>query len=165
MDAIVYLKGGNPGGKAKYFLNDDATTKKLKKAAAKESIEVKHNTGSKYITFSTGSYVTVVLALVKAWQEIEGHWIAEEMVDNMKIFVEKVETEMDLAETIVHYLVRLVVDGKEVTVTCYDTKLSMMVQAGSALESYFSRVLLPYLENEIKVHDRRIKEVNTQVLA
>ena len=165
MDTIVNLKGGNPGGKAKYFLNDDATVKKLKRAAAKQPIEVKHNSGSKTITFSTGSYVSVVLALVRAWQNNEGHWIAEEQVDNMKIFVTNVEAETDLADTIVHYLVKLVVDGKEVTVTCFDTTLTMLVRAGSMLETYFNRVLFPYLEDEIKVHARRINEINAQVLA
>ena len=41
----------------------------------------------------------------------------------------------------------------------------MLVQAGSMLEPYFNRVLLPYLEDQIKVHSRRIKEINTLVLA
>ena len=65
MDLIVNIVGGNPGGRAKYFLNDETTIKKLKAAAGKDSMKVTHNDGSKTIEFSTGAYVSVVLPLVK----------------------------------------------------------------------------------------------------
>ena len=33
MDTIVNILGGNPGGRSKYFFNNEATIKKLKQAA------------------------------------------------------------------------------------------------------------------------------------
>ena len=64
MDTIVNIVGGNPGGRAKYFLNDETTIKKLKAAADKISMKVSHNNGSKKIEFSTGAYVSTVVPLL-----------------------------------------------------------------------------------------------------
>ena len=50
----------NPGGRSKYFLNNEATVIKLKNAASKLDLEVKPNSGSTTINLSTGSYVAVV---------------------------------------------------------------------------------------------------------
>ena len=65
MDTIVTIPGGNPGGKAKYFLDDENTVKKLKAAADKDNMTVADNNGSKTIDFSTGAYVSVVLPLIR----------------------------------------------------------------------------------------------------
>ena len=104
MGTIVNIVGGNPGGRAKYFLNNVETIKKLKAAADKDNMKVTENTGSNTIEFSTGAYVTVVLALVKIWQEVEGHHIHPEEVDGLDISVVKIEIERDLAGTILQYL-------------------------------------------------------------
>ena len=84
--------------------------------------------GSKTILFSTGAYIKVVSPLVKEWKQVEGDFITKEMVDNMEIKVVNVEHSTDSNGTIVHYIVKLCVDGIDVTVTCFDTKLTMTVQ-------------------------------------
>ena len=43
MDTLVNVAGGNPGGRAKYFLNDELTVKKLKTAADKDNMKVTDN--------------------------------------------------------------------------------------------------------------------------
>ena len=155
--------GGNPGGRARYFLNDETTIKKLKAAADKIGMKVNHNTGSKTIEFSTGAYVSVVLPLIKLWQDIKGHPIHPEEVDGLDITVLTIEIERDLGGTILNYKVELKVQGVKVKVTCYDTSLTLLVQSGKMLEDYCSRVLLPYLSSEIKVLGRVIEEKNSQV--
>lgn len=165
MDTIVTIPGGNPGGKAKYFLNDESTIKKLKAAADKANMTVADNNGSKTIDFSTGAYVSVVLPLIRMWQEMEGHPIRPEDVDGLNITVVKIEVEKELAGTIVKHTIELKVQGIKVKVTCYDTTLSMMVQSGKMLEQYCSRVLLPYLRSEITVLGRLIEDKNAQVRA
>ena len=165
MDTIVTIPGGNPGGKAKYFLNDESTIKKLKAAADKANMTVADNNGSKTIDFSTGAYVSVVLPLIRMWQEMEGHPIRPEDVDGLDITVVKIEVEKELAGTIVKHTIELKVQGIKVKVTCYDTTLSMMVQSGKMLEQYCSRVLLPYLRSEIRVLGRLIEDKNAQVRA
>ena len=162
MDTIVNIVGGNPGGKAKYFLNDATTIKKLKAAADRDNMKVTDNDGSKFIEFSTGAYVSVVLSLIKVWQEMEGYPTPED-VDGLGISVVKIEIERDLAGIILHYTIELKVQGVKVKVTCYDTTLSMLVQSGKMLEEYCSRVLLPHLRDEIKVLGRVIQEKNSQV--
>ena len=165
MDTIVNIVGGNPGGRAKYFLNDETTIQKLKAAAEKSSMNVTHNSGSKTIEFSTGAYVSVVLPLIKMWQDIKGHPIHPEEVDGMDISVVTIEIERDLGGTILQYMVELKVQGRKVKVTCYDTSLTMLVQSGKMLEDYCARVLLPYLSAEINVLGRVIDEKNCQVRA
>ena len=72
--------------------------------------------------------MAVVSPLIKDWRAILGDFINVDMVDNMRIRVTKVHTERDNKNTGVHHLIKLDVEGQEVTVTCYDTRLSMMVQ-------------------------------------
>jgi hypothetical protein len=91
MDSIVNVPGGNPGGKANYFLNNDTTVKKLKAAANKENLKVTDNVGSKTIEFSTGSYVCVVLPLIRMWEEMKGHSILSSDVDGMDISVVQID--------------------------------------------------------------------------
>ena len=62
----------------------------------------------------------------------KGHHIHAKDVDGMKIIVNNVEIEREMADQIVKYVVRLSVEGEKVTVTCYDTTLSLFVQASQA---------------------------------
>ena len=165
MDTIVKTTGRYLGGRSTYFLNDEATAEKLKQAASNLNLEVTNNSGSKTINCSTGSYITTVLPLVKAWQDIEGGDIDRDLVDGMVINVIKVKTFVDLGDTIEKYLVKLRVEGKLVTVTMFDTTLSILVQAGTMLEPYCERVLIPYLEKEVRRNLKSIQELNEQFAA
>ena len=93
MTSIVSKKGGIRD----YILNDAKTMTKLKKAARNIDMETIHNpNGSKTILFSTGAYINVVSALVRAWQLLEGDYIHKEIVDNMDIRVVNVEHSTDI---------------------------------------------------------------------
>ena len=92
MDTLLSLIGGKLEGKAKYYLNDATTLKKLKTAADIKDITIVNNIQSNTITFSTGAYVNVVTQLVNLWQDLKGHHILAEDVDGMKIIVNDVET-------------------------------------------------------------------------
>ena len=145
MDTIKNIKETNPKGRMNYILNSKRTAAKIKQGAGKPAIHVQSNGGSKTITFSTGAYISIVLPLVKDWLELEGNPILADQVDGMDITVSKFDIKTDKKNTKVHYAVKLLVDGLWVTVTCYDTTLTMLVQAGPMLEPYCSRVLIPYL--------------------
>ena len=145
MDTLVSLIGGKLEAKAKYYLNDATTLKKLKKAADIDDMTIIYNNQSNTINFSTGAYVNVITQLVNLWQDLKGHHIHAEDVDGMKIIVNNVEIEREMADKIVKYVVRLSVEGEKVTVTCYDTSLSIFVQASQArLDEYCRRVLFPH---------------------
>ena len=151
-----------------YVLNDMATIQKLKKAAAapKDMEVTDHGRHGRTIRFSTGAYMTVVSPMVKDWKDIlaTGDFINEDLVDNLKIYVVQVHTERDTKNHNTQVIIKLNVEGHEVTVTCYDTRLSMQVQGSAAmLGPYCSRALLPYLEQQIKENRRRIKETNAMV--
>ena len=167
LDTLVNIKGGNPGGRRKYFLNDETTAKKLKRAAAADNpnIVIIPRSGSTTIRLSTGSYILTALPLLKAWLDIEGAYINQEQVDGMIIGVDKVKTIIDLGGTIERYEVKLIVEGQEVTVTLYDTTLSIFVQAGSMLNPYCNRVLIPYLNDEIQKASKMIEEMNIKIRA
>ena len=128
---------------------------------------VEHNSGSKNLLFSTGSYVSTAVPLIKVWKEVEGDFIDEEAVDGMKIKVEKIETTRDQSgQKIVGYLVKLTVEGHSVRIHFYDTKVSMLVQAAApVLESYCTRALLPYLEDQIRSNARASRDFNAKARA
>ena len=162
MEALTNSKIGSTD----YSLNNDATLKKLQSAASKPAIEVTRNNGSTTIHLSTGAYVTMVNPLVKVWQDIKGDHIQRDLVDGMDITVNNIEIKKDNSGTIEHYKVKLAVDGRKVTVTCFDTTLTVLVQAGkTVLEPYCSRALFPHLEKEVRNTSRRIKEINHMVLS
>ena len=162
MEALTNSKIGS----SNYLLNKGETLKKLQIAAVKPAIEVTRNKGSNTVHFNTGAYVTVVGPLVKQWKAIEGDFINSDLVDDMDISVDSIYIKKDDAGTIEHYLVKLTVDGHKVTVTCFDTTLTVLVQAGhSVLEPYCSRALFPHLQHEIEKYRMKIKEYNHMVLS
>ena len=57
-------------------------------------------------------------------------------------------------------IVRLCVEGEQVTVTFWDTKCKMGVQAASQLVPYTDRVLFPFLHDQIMQHKKVIFETN-----
>ena len=81
----------------------------------------------------------------------------------MIIRVITVSTFLDLGDTIEKYIVKMCVEGQVVTVTMFDTTLSILVQAGSMQEPYCRRVLIPYLEKKIRKNDVKIKKINEEV--
>ena len=163
MDTIVDLPGGNPRGKSKYYLNDAATAKKLKAAAKLPDIVITPKQDSIQVKFNVGAYVEVVLRLLKYWESCQGEPQLPEDVDNLIVRVLQVETVVDAKGTNERHIVRLSVEGENVTVTLWDTTCSMGVQAGSQLVPYTSRVLFPYLKEQIRRRSREIREKNDQV--
>ena len=161
MEALTYSKARS----SNYILNEKNTLDKVQAAANKPAIEVTRNFGSTTIHLSTGAYVSVVIPLVMAWQNIEGHRIEDKLVDGMNIIVEDIAIKKDKVGTIEHNKIKLAVEGQKVTVTCFDTTLTVLVQASSMLEPYCSRVLFPYLNKEIRMNRMKIKEYNHLVMS
>ena len=136
MDTIVNIPGGNPGGRSKYFLNNELTLKKLKLAAKEGNITIKPCQGSVQISFNAGTYVEVALRLLKYWESCQGKPQIAEDVDNLDVIVSKVETFVDAGGVNERHIVRLCVQGEQVTVTFWDTRCKMGIQAGSMLVPY-----------------------------
>ena len=55
------------------------------------------------------------------------------------------------------------VHGKQVTVTLWDTTCGLGVQAAAMLVPYTTRVLLPFLNEQIRLKSREIRESNDKV--
>ena len=157
------IPGGNPGGRSKYFLNNELTLKKLKLAAKEGNITIKPCHGSVQISFNAGTYVEVALRLLKYWESCQGKPQIAEDVDNLDVIVSKVETFVDAGGINERHIVRLCVQGEQVTVTFWDTRCKMGIQAGSMLVPYTDRVLFPYLHDQIKQHEKEIFETNERV--
>ena len=163
MDTLVNLPGGNPRGRSKYYLNDAATVKKLKAAAKLPDITITPCQTSVQLKFNVGSYVEVVLRLLKYWETCEGKAQIPKDVDGLDVMVTKVETVEDAKGVNERHIVRLSVQGEQVTVSLWDTTCGMGVQAGSMLVPYTTRVLFPYLHEQIKLRSREIRESNDKV--
>ena len=165
MENVVSIKGGKADSRVfNYYLNSKATAVKLKQAAKNPDIVVVDNHESKNVQFSTGSYLATVVPLVRAWKRLEGDYIDEDEVDGMKIKVIGVENTLDQAGKIAAYLIRLMVEDHPVTIHCYDTKLSMLIQARVVLEDYCSRALVPYVEEQCREYTTQIKDINNRAL-
>lgn len=157
------MKGGNPENRSKYYLNDVATAKKLKKGAiANDITKVCNKDSSHTIKISTGSYISTVLPLLKFWMEMRE--IDETDMDGMKVEVENVITKKDKGGTVEGYIVKLIVEGEEVTITLWDMALKMLVQGGPQQIEFTTRALIPYLENEIDACQKDMKKRNDKVL-
>jgi hypothetical protein len=168
METIVSINGGNPGGRSKYYLNDETTLKKLKKAAQITDFDpVLNLNNSVTINFSTGAYIVTALPLLKFWMEAlektEGR-INPDDTDSLDTKVTSVVIKQDKGDTIEGYIVKLLVEGEEVTITLYDTALKMLVQGGPQQVQYATRALIPHLRNAVGEHSNEIGEINTKVL-
>ena len=95
------------------------------------------------IKFNVGAYVEVVLRLLKHWENCEGETQIPKDVDGLDVKVIKVETTEDAKGVNERHIVRLSVQGEQVTVSLWDTTCGMGVQAGSMLVLYTPRVLFP----------------------
>ena len=157
------LPGGNPRGRSKYYLNDAATIKKLKAAAKLPDITITPCQNSVQIKFNAGAYVEVGLRLLKYWETCEGETQIPKDVDGLDVKVIKVETFEDAKGLNERHIVRLLVEGEQVTVTLWDTTCGMGVQAASQLAPYTSRVLFPYLHEQIRLKFNKIRETNEKV--
>ena len=163
MDSLVNIKGGNPVGRSKYYLNDEATEKKLKKGAKVKDFTKVHNKDDSFtLKFSTGAYITTVIPLIKFWMETKV--IDEADTDGLEVEIVSVKSKMDKGGTIEGYTVRLQVEGEEVTITLWDTTLKILVQGGLRQVQFTTRALIPYLENEIDACKRDIDRTNAKVL-
>ena len=163
MDTIVNLPGGNPLGRSKYYLNDAATLKKLKEAAKGPNIVITPKQNNIQIKFNAGSYVEVVLRLLRYWETMEGQSQLPEDVDGLVVMVAKVETVQDAKGTNERHIVRLSVQGEQVTITLWDTTCGMGVQAASMLVPYTDRVLFPYLRQQIGEYENMIMATNEKI--
>ena len=144
-----------------YHLNDEETLKKLKGHAERAPMTiVKKKDNSLSLQFSTGAYMEAVGPLVKFWRGAEGKGkINADDTDGLEVKVTNVKTKTEHGEKTVWTIVKLDVDDVEVTITCFDTQVSMRVQGGH--KQFSERALIPYLEEEIKDHAKKIKDINT----
>ena len=150
-------------GRFQYYLNDDATLKKLRKHANNKDFEDNSdalNDNSFTFQFSTGSYLHSVVPLVDFWKGSSGNQIDPDETDGMQTSVKDVKTENDAAGKITGHIVKLQVDDQEMTITTYDTQVKVRVQGKKAMEQYTKRALVPYLLTEIKTNAAKILKVN-----
>ena len=137
-------------GTFKYYLNDKSILKKLKNHAIDTHVEelpVKDKTRS--FQFSTGAYILAVGPLIKFWKKCEGNFIEKTDTDGLSVLVKQVATQTDAGGRITGYIVRLEVEGENVTITPYDTTVYLRVQGGIQQKEYTERALIPYLKAEI----------------
>ena len=145
-----------------YYLNTLETLRKLKEHAQRPKPleqETKRD-DSMSLRFSTGAYMEAVVPLLKYWKDEEGALLIPEDTDGIKVEVKTVETTVENGGKTVQTIVKLDVHGEKVTITCYDTTVSMRIQGQKWMEQFYKRALLPYLQHEIRKHATRIEEIN-----
>ena len=117
------------------------------------------------IQFSTGSYMTTVVPLLKLWQSLVGQEIDPADVGGLEVLVESVLVGTDRKGTTTDTIVKVVVDGETTTITLYDTTLKMRIQGKEKQVEYTTNVLIPFLEENVKMNKKKSKELNEMILA
>ena len=90
--------------------------------------------------------------------------IDETDTDGLEVEVINVNKKTDKGGTVEGYIVKLLVEGEEVTITLWDTALKILVQGGPQQVQCTTRTLIPYLENEILECQKYINSYNVKVL-
>ena len=169
MENIVNIAGGNPEGRSKYYLNDIETEKKLKEGARRtkhlDVVPVPFKGGEcTNIIFSTGAYIAVALPLLKDWTDCQAKLIDSTYTDGMVVRVVKVRPKLDMGGLLEGYQVKMVANGKNVTIHMFDTVLKMTIQGGPESLAYTNRALIPYLKDKISRRFQEIQNLNSKVL-
>ena len=134
-----------------YYPNNDETVKKLKTNAMNDTIRIQ---------LSTGAYMLVVAPLISFWKKHVGKMIN---LDGLDVVITDVKRGHDANDTTTQWIVRLMVEGEQVTITCYDTQVKLMIQGAGMHVEYTNKALIPHLNNKIKDSSRAIAQLNNDI--
>ena len=156
---------GTSGTRFKYVLNDESTLEKLKRNALIPDLYVNRNNrdNSVSIQLNTGAYLSAVVPLVQFYKKNKGLEVDRRQTKGLKLFIEDTAEQKDAKGTIVTNLIDLLVDGKHVKVTAYDTTGLVRVQ-GSGTQLYAEQLLIPRLEDDMTILTRQINTANETIL-
>ena len=153
-------------GGFKYYLNNDETLKKLKKNAKNtedlEELPLKKDNTIR-IQFSTGAYMLAVAPLISFWKKNIGKQINSANTGGLDVTINDVVRDHDANGTTTQWIVHLMVEGEQVTITCYDTQVKMMIQGARMKEEYSKKALIPYLKDEINDRSKAIAQLNNDI--
>ena len=156
---------GTSGTRFRYVLNDESTLEKLKRNALIPDLYVNRNNrdNSVSIQLNTGAYLSAVVPLVQFYKKNKGLEVDRRQTKGLKLFIEDTAEQKDAKGTIVTNLIDLLVDGKHVKVTAYDTTGLVRVQ-GSGTQLYAEQLLIPRLEDDMTILTRQINTANETIL-
>ena len=150
-----------------YCLNNDETLKKLKKNAMNdddlEELPLKKDDTIR-IQLSTGAYMLAVAPLISFWKKHVGKQINRSNTGGLDVSITDVRRGHDANGTTTQWIVRLLVEGEQVTITCYDTQVKLMIQGGGTKDEYTKKALIPYLNKEIKESSSDITQLNNDIV-
>ena len=156
---------GTSGTRFKYVLNDESTLEKLKRNALIPDLYVNRNNrdNSVSIQLNTGAYLSAVVPLVQFYRKNKGLEVDRRQTKGLELFIEDTAEQKDAKGTIVTNLIDLLVDGKHVKVSAYDTTGLVRVQ-GSGTQLYAEQLLIPRLEDDMTILTRQINKANETIL-
>ena len=152
---------GTSATRFRYVLNDESTLEKLKRNALTPDLHVNRDNrdGSVSIELNTGAYLSAMVPLVQFYKKNKGLEVDGRQTKGLKLFIQDTAEQKDAKGTIVTNLIDLLVDGKHVKVTAYDTTGRVRVQ-GSGQQLYAEQLLIPRLEDDMTILTRQINKTN-----
>lgn len=149
-----------------YYLNNDETLKKLKKNAINvedlEELPLKKDDTIR-IQLSTAAYMLAVAPLIRFWKKHVGMQINQSNTGGLNVSITEVRRGHDANDTTTQWIVRLLVEDEQVTITCYDTQVKLMIQGGGMKNEYTKKALIPHLKKEINDSSREIAQLNNDI--
>ena len=145
-----------------YELSDKKAKSNLVKGANREPIDFQERQGCIMIEFSTGSYLEIVIPIVKEWGNMS---TVDIMDEKLGITREGVTQSYDENMKHVEAIVRFCSDGNKVTVTCYNTTQRIKVE-GKGYLKFLEQFFKPFLIQRLnRIDPSKIDKYNKEVIA
>ena len=165
-DLEISCKWAQKGGVVlPHYLSVEKIQDKIKKHAAYEPYKSEIHPGGTCITVqcSTGCYYAVCAPLVREWLGMVG--LAASRLDDQSplLQVKSVDEQLDQRGFVQSYLVKLLVEGEDVTLHFYNTTHSVNLQGKKMLSIFWKNVFLPFMESDSNRQALRINAINEQM--
>ena len=165
-DLEISCKWAQKGGVVlPHYLSIEKIQDKIKKHAAFQPYTAEIHPGGTCITVqcSTGCYYAVCAPLVREWLGMVGQAAARLDDQGPLIQVKSVDGQLDQRGFVQSYLVKLLVEGEDVTLHFYNTTHSVNLQGKKMLSIFWKNVFLPFMESDSNRQALRINAINEQM--
>ena len=151
------------GRKFNYQLTDKTAKANLLKAATRNCFEIEAKQKSSNLRFSAGSYLYVVMPMVKIWQtKYEKNETFQE--GSLSVKVEEIENGLEMNARHLDTKIVFSVNNKKVVLHCYNSTQNLMVN-GKMYVEFIDQYLQPLFVKEIETIRFKIAEYDKTVVS
>ena len=166
LDSSLMVASGSDVSKAlvkhfNYKISDKTAKSNLLKAAARDIFEISEMQKCTMILFNVASYLQIVMPIVIAWKNCEQTFQTE----NMEIHIKDVIPGYDASKKHMETLIKFLVNGNKISVTCYNSTQKVKVE-GQGYQEFMKGFIQPIFDKGIRdVDPYLLEKYNKEVIA